>query len=82
MIPINDRQNSFAFSDVDADDVRKALYLIKSNAVGTDGVPLKFIKFIFESIKATIVCIFKNVIATGIFPNAWKDAIVCPIPKS
>lgn len=42
----------------------------------------KFIKMIFQPIKTTIVTLFNSIIATGIFSNAWKDAIVCPIPKS
>lgn len=64
---------------MDVNDVGKALYSIKSNAIGADGLPLNFI--IFEPIKTTLVTLFNNIIATGIFPNPWKDAIVCPIPK-
>lgn len=53
-----------------------------SNACGSDGIPLKFIKHSLPVIAPHLTTIMNTSIVTGIFPTAWKYSIVVPIPKS
>lgn len=51
-------------------DVINALYEIKSNAIGLDSIPLKFIKIISPMIVNQIVHLFNAIIKTCYFPSA------------
>ncbi len=56
--------------------------LNETRAVGSDGVPLRFIKDSLYVVAFYITCIINTSIVTGIFPTAWKHALVVPIFKS
>ncbi|XP_059223077.1 uncharacterized protein LOC131996900 [Stomoxys calcitrans] len=73
--------NEFDFHPVDETDVWNALNSIKSNAVGVDGVPIRFLRLIFPLISRLIVHLFNNILMTSSYPDAWKIARVVPIPK-
>lgn len=62
-------------------EVAFAINSIDSNAIGLDGIPLKFIKCIMPYIIAPITYIFNLIIKTSKFPGAWKAAKVVPIRK-
>jgi Reverse transcriptase (RNA-dependent DNA polymerase) len=49
---------------------------VKSNAIGIDGNPLKFIKLILPELLTTIM-----IIKTSSFPSLWKTGFKVPIPK-
>ena len=48
---------------------------------GYDGIPIKYLKPVSDYITSPLVHIINNSIKTGIFPEKWKVARVCPIPK-
>ena len=53
-----------------------------SNACGSDGIPLRFIKDSLPVKAPHITTIMNTSIVTGIFPTAWKFSILVPILKS
>ncbi len=56
--------------------------LKEKKAVGSYGIPLRFLK---DALLATIpytTCINNTTLATGIFPKAWKYTVVVPLFKS
>jgi hypothetical protein len=56
--------------------------LVASKASGIDGISAKILKIAATAITPSIVSIFNQSIATGIFPSDWKDARVAPIHKT
>lgn len=73
--------NGFKFSCISDAEVILALSTVKSDAVGLDEIPLKFIKLILPLILDKITYIFNLVITTSKFPRAWKSAKIIPIKK-
>lgn len=71
----------FKFSEILHDDIIIAINSIKSNAVGLDEIPLRFVKLLFPSICPMIHYIFNLIISTSKFPQAWKTSKVIPIKK-
>jgi hypothetical protein len=53
-------------------DMKKAIHSMKSNAVGLDGIPLKFIKFFLPENLPLIAHIFIKSISSKTFSSAWK----------
>jgi hypothetical protein len=72
---------SFAFSNVISRDVFIDIHRISSNAIGLDGVPLRFIKIFLPSIPLVITHIFNTSITSGCFPASWKISKVFPVAK-
>jgi hypothetical protein len=56
--------------------------LVASKASGIDGISSKILKIAAPAITPSIVSIFNQSIATGIFPSDWKVARVAPIHKT
>ena len=56
--------------------------LVASKASGIDGISAKSLKIAAPAITLSIVSIFNQSIATGIFPSDWKVARVAPIHKT
>jgi len=57
-------------------------HLRETNAVGADGIALRFIR---DSLPATVhylTVIINTSLVTGVFPSLWKHGIVTPIFKS
>nr|CAI5821884.1 unnamed protein product [Callosobruchus analis] len=54
---------------------------IKTDAVGVDGINISIIKICYPVIKDALINIINSCILSGYYPNAWKTAIVKPIPK-
>lgn len=71
----------FEFSVVSEVDVLRKINSIRTNATGSDGIPIKFLKIILPYIIAPITHIINFCIASSTFPSMWKDAIVTPIEK-
>ncbi len=67
-------------------DINTIILTIKSlketKAVGSDGIPLKFLKDALPIIISYLTCIINTSLATGIFPTACKHAMVVPLFKS
>ena len=60
----------------------KWLKLIKNDvSTGTDNLPSKFIKLVYEDICSPLTFIINSCIMKNKFPNAWKLSRVTPLPK-
>lgn len=70
-----------AFEHISDLQLYKAIHSIKSQAVGLDGVSIKFIKIIFPLIVPYLLFIFNNIITKSFFPLCWKSAKIVPVPK-
>jgi len=78
-IPQHDR---FKFKPVTQADVLKVIRRIHSNAVGSDDIPIRFIKDILFALLPTITFIFNTSLRQSIFPSQWKSALVRPLNKT
>lgn len=72
---------SFSFRNVTENEVFYAMSQIKSEAVGADGIHLKFLKLIFPAISKHFTYLINSIISSSVVPNLWKIAKVIPIPK-
>lgn len=73
--------SQFSFTNVDEYDVSRSLMKIKSNAIGEDGIPIRFIKLILHYILSPLTHIINHCFTTSRFPNLWKIATVIPVAK-
>ncbi|XP_055633038.1 uncharacterized protein LOC129773455 [Toxorhynchites rutilus septentrionalis] len=71
----------FSFQQIAAHEVLNAFCEVKSNAVGTDEIPTKFLKIILPLIIDHIVHLYNMIIKTLTFPEAWKCAKIIPLRK-
>lgn len=81
-LPDTSRNCTFSFSVASETDVLSALMSIRSNAIGEDGLPLKFLKIVLPFIVGSLTHIFNHIITTSTFPKLWKVARVIPIAKT
>ncbi|KAK3909441.1 RNA-directed DNA polymerase from mobile element jockey [Frankliniella fusca] len=71
----------FYFKYVSPQDIIKAILSVKSNAIGTDGVSIKFVVLCLPALLPVLDHLFNFSLQHGIFPSKWKDANITPIPK-
>lgn len=76
-----DSPYSFSFRTVESWEVVNSIWEIKSNAVGLDGLPIKFIKIILPLVLQHITHLFNSVIRTSTYPTCWKHAKILPLKK-
>ncbi|KAJ4433300.1 hypothetical protein ANN_15559 [Periplaneta americana] len=76
--PLKDR---FYISYVTHIDVKKALKRNKSKATGSDDISIAMINKLIDIILPTLAHIFNASLTTSIFPKAWKNVFVRPIPQ-
>jgi len=74
--------NEFSFECIDPETVRKAIYRIKSSAVGNDQISMLFIKLILPYITNPITNMFNLSLMSGTFPSDWKIAQVLAFSKT
>lgn len=74
-------RTSFQFSSVTESDVYKSVMNIQSNAVGEDGMSIRFIKIVLPYIINSLTHVFNHCITTSTFPKLWKVANIIPIAK-
>ena len=55
---------------------------IKSNAVGNDGIHLKFVKIVINFILPILTHIFNHIVTTCTFYSIWKIGKIVPIAKN
>ncbi|XP_055628243.1 uncharacterized protein LOC129769796 [Toxorhynchites rutilus septentrionalis] len=65
-------RESFYFDSINQEDVIYAMNAIKSNALGLDMLPLKFLKVICPILIEPITHLFNHIVTTSVFPDAWK----------
>lgn len=73
--------SSFTFSVVSEADVFKHVCKIRSNAIGEDGVAIKFVKLILPYVVGSLAHIFNHCITTSTFPRLWKLGRIIPVAK-
>lgn len=76
-----DNFDAFHFNLVSEDEVKRAIFSIKSSAIGLDKINLKFIKIILPYFLESITHFFNFCISNSVFPSVWKIAKVIPISK-
>ena len=64
------------------EEVCRKIFEIGTNATGTDGIPISFIKMLCPFILPVLCHLFNAIIDSRNFPALWKKAIVTPIPKT
>jgi hypothetical protein len=74
--------SKLSFTCIDFQTLDKALKSIKSESIGLDLIPIKFIKLISPIVLKYILFIINNVITYSCFPDAWKQSKLIPIPKN
>lgn len=75
--------NSLCNISLSATDVENCLKSLDANkGAGTDGVAPVFIKRCAKSLTKPLHHIFNKSLQEGIFPDAWKEALIVPIHKS
>lgn len=71
----------FEFSMVTIEDIRDILSNIKTQAVGADGLSIKMLDYCSPFIDKYICHLINICIERSYFPEQWKHAIGCAIPK-
>lgn len=64
----------FSFTNVSKKEVFDSVLGFKSNAVGLDEIPFKFLKVILPYIVPVITHIFNFCLTKSVFPKLWKEA--------
>lgn len=73
--------DGFSFKIVDTSTIISALNGIKSTAAGADEINIIFIRKCLPDLLPYIVHIVNSCLEQSIFPDAWKSAVVMPLPK-
>ena len=74
--------NAFTINYTTYDEVQKIILNLRNDcSSGHDNIPVKFLKPVVNQITSPIVHIINTSIDKEIFPDSWKVARVCPIPK-
>ena len=71
----------FTFRQLTDREVKSSILSISSNAVGCDSISRNMIIPLIDILNPVITKILNSSISTGIFPKAWKEAQIVPIPK-
>ena len=78
----DDSHANFKLRKVSHGEVLRMLKLLRSDtSTGPDGIPVKFVKMVADSIADPLTAIINNCIRKYYFPKAWKNARISPIPK-
>jgi hypothetical protein len=79
---LEDRTDGFSFRSVDVEEIDLAFRNIHSNAIGLDGIPIKFVQMLLPVIMPFIQFIINSCITKSIFPKPWKISKIIPCPKN
>lgn len=71
----------FNFRRTTSEEISRKIYEIQTNATGSDGIPISFIKLLCPFILPHLLHLYNSIIETKSFPNNWKKAIITPISK-
>lgn len=78
----NDMCTGFSFIHTTVDQVWQTFKSIKSEAVGSDDINVRFLKLLYPVIITPLTNIINHSITTSYFPRIWKTALITPIPKN
>lgn len=71
----------FEFSSVSEIEVYESIMKVRSNAIGVDGVSIKFLKIVLPYVVSSITHIFNHCLTTSAFPKLWKIGKITPVAK-
>jgi Reverse transcriptase (RNA-dependent DNA polymerase) len=78
MVPLTpESEGDFSFRHTDMSELISAI----NNAMGTDGISIKFLKLILPYIYFHILLVMNHAITSSLFPSFLKLAIVRPLTK-
>lgn len=80
--PHEDSLPELCFRCIESEELLNSLSHVKSNAIGSDGVPRNLILILLPIIFPFILHIFNFIITSSEYPSAWKKSTVLPIPKT
>ena len=81
-LPVHNTDNQFIIRHTTMSEVRKLLLNLRNDcSTGHDAIPVRYIKPVADILVSPLTYVINNCIDKGIFPNEWKVARVCPIPK-
>lgn len=75
-------ESVFHIEPISSDTILKVVAGLKSNAEGSDGINLNMLVMTFPYTVDLITDIVNSSILSSTFPEPWKLAIVCPLPKT
>ena len=82
IIPEQESDGAFVIKHTTCTEVDKLISELRNDcSSGFYNIPVKFIKPVAEEITSPIVNIINSSIDKEIFPDSWKVARVCPVPK-
>ena len=74
---------AFRPEPVDTDTVILTIKNLKTtSSAGSDGITLQFIRDALPVILPFLTCVINTSLVTGVFPAAWKHALVVPLYKN
>ena len=77
-----DNEQSLQMNQTTYEEVNKIVRSLRNDcSSGHDNIPVKFLKPVHDYITSPLVHIINTCIHTKTFPDLWKLARVCPIPK-
>ena len=71
----------FSFSNATEEDVFLSFHMIRSNAAGLDGIPLRFVKLMLPFALPHFTYLFNQVVMRSSYPDRWKLSLVMPTHK-
>ena len=78
----DDSPANFKLREVSHGKVMRVLKLLRSDtSTRPDGIPVKFVKMVTDSIAGPLTATINNCIRKYCFTKAWKNARISPIPK-
>ncbi|XP_058817873.1 uncharacterized protein LOC131681179 [Topomyia yanbarensis] len=79
---MNETEGGFRFRNTNVEEICKKIYQIDTNAIGTDEIPISFIKMLCPFVLPLLTHLFNAIIEAQSFPSLWKEALITPIPKT
>jgi hypothetical protein len=67
---------------MEEDEVFSSAMSLESDAMGVDGLPVKFIKKNLPHLLPVLTHVLNFMIMTSSFPSLWKTGLVVPIAKT
>src|SRR5436190_22690245 len=74
-------ESNFYWNHVTPWAIGKALSHMRSNPTGSDGISLRMIRLVLPVIMPVLEHVCNYSFMQGIYPEVWKSALICPVPK-
>jgi hypothetical protein len=75
-------EEEFTFINSFELEVYNAIHQISSNAIGTDGVPIKFLKIILPQILPYVTHVLNTILMSISYPASCKLSKIMPVAKT